>query len=196
MQTKFLWIALFWISTQSGLQAQNIPPMIGDHVGKPKIKYPNPLERGQTQKTSESSQPAVTAAAEKELTGFLENWSAQLSRKDIDSLGTHYLQGADLRVYWDSQEYAGWEAFKAELQKWLTSPEGFQLELKSPSIHVFGRFAWITSHYFRQQWLNGRPDRQEGRLTLVLEKRRSVWTILHQHGSAVSSTTKMKLSTK
>src|SRR5262245_49173523 len=55
------------------LVAQNIPPMIGDHVGKPKLRIPNPLENSQgNNQTSQSSQSGQTAASpggEREIQG-------------------------------------------------------------------------------------------------------------------------------
>src|SRR5207344_2574031 len=59
------------------LAAQNIPPMIGDHVGKPKVRIPNPLGSAQTggSQSSQSSQSGQTAASpvgEREIHSFLE----------------------------------------------------------------------------------------------------------------------------
>ena len=135
-------------------------------------------------------------AGEREIHGFLENWRSSLAKKDIDALGYCYLQSEALRVYWEAQELAGWEPFKAEMQRLFASQEGLQLELKEPQTKVFGRFAWVTGHYVRQKWADGAPKSQEGLLTLVLEKRRSLWIILHQHASAVSGTQPVSLSTK
>ena len=170
------------------LPAQNIPPMIGDHVGKPKIRIPNPLESAQTKgsqtsQSSQSGQTAGSAAGEREVSGFLENWHATLSKKDVEALSACYLQSDALRVYWESQEFSGWEPFKAEMQRRFSSPEGLQIELKEPETSVFGRFAWVTARYVQQSWTEGTPRSQEGHITLVLEKRRSAWVILHQHAS-------------
>ena len=183
------------------LPAQNIPPMIGDHVGKPKLRIPNPLGSAQTggSQTSQSSQSGQTAASavgEREIHGFLENWRSSLSKKDVEALSYCYLQTEALRVYWESQEFSGWEPFKAEVQRRFASPEGFQLELKEPQTSVFGRFAWVTAHYARQTWADATPKSQEGFITLVLEKRRSAWVILHQHASIAAAASPMNLSTK
>ncbi len=183
------------------LAAQNIPPMIGDHVGKPKIRIPNPLESAQTggsqtSQSSQSGQTAASAAGEREVHSFLENWHSSLSKKDVEALSSSYLQSEALRVYWESQEFSGWEPFKAEMQRRFASPEGFQIELKEPQISVFGRFAWVTARYVRQTWTEATPRSQEGLITLVLEKRRSAWVILHQHASITTAVSPMNLSTK
>jgi len=183
------------------LPAQNIPPMIGEHVGKPKLRIPNPLESAQkggsqSSQSSESGQTGASAAGEREIHGFLENWRSSLSKKDVDALSYCYLQTEALRVYWESQEFTGWEPFKAEMQRRFTSPEGLQLELREPQAKVFGRFAWVTARYLRQAWTEASPKSQEGLMTLVLEKRRSVWIILHQHASIAASASPLNLSTK
>ena len=143
--------------------AQNIPPMIGDHVGKPKIRIPNPLEStqtkgSQTSQSSQSGQTAGSAAGEREVNGFIENWRSTLAKKDVEALSACYLQTEALRVYWESQEFSGWEPFKAEMQRRFTSAEGFQIELKEPQTSVFGRFAWVTARYVRQTWTAGKPS--------------------------------------
>ena len=183
------------------LAAQNIPPMIADRVGKPKLRIPNPLESTQTggSQTSQSSQSGQTPASvvgEREVHSFLENWHSSLSKKDVGGLSSSYLQSEALRVYLESQEFSGWEPFKAEMQRRFASAEGFQIELKEPQISVFGRFAWVTARYVRQTWTDSTPRSQEGLITLVLEKRRSAWVILHQHASITTAASPVNLSTK
>ena len=175
--------------------------MIGDHVGKPKIRIPNPLGStqtggSQTSQSSQSGQTAASAAGEREVHSFLENWHSSLSKKDVEALSSSYLQSEALRVYWESQEFSGWEPFKAEMQRRFASAEGFQIELKEPQISVFGRFAWVTARYVRQTWTDATPRSHEGLITLVLEKRRSAWVILHQHASITTAASPMNLSTK
>src|SRR4030095_13643628 len=128
----------------------------------------NPLESAQTggSQSSQSGQTA-SAAGEREVHSFLGNWSSALSKKDIEALSSSYLQSEALRVYWESQEFSGWEPFKAEMQRRFASPEGFQIELKEPQTSVFGRFAWVTAHYVRQTWTDSTPRSQEGLITLV-----------------------------
>lgn len=183
------------------LAAQNIPPMIGDHVGKPKLRIPNPLastESGgsQTSQSSQSGQTPASVAGEREVHSFLDNWRSALSKKDVEALSSSYLQSEALRVYWESQEFSGWEPFKAEMQRRFASPEGLQIELKEPQTSVFGRFAWVTARYVRQTWTDATPRSQEGLITLVLEKRRSAWVILHQHASLTTTASPINVSNK
>ena len=194
-------LLVLFVAQPARLPAQNIPPMIGDHVGKPKIRIPNPLEStqtkgSQTSQSSQSGQTAASAAGEREVNGFLENWRSTLAKKDVEALSACYLQTEALRVYWESQEFSGWEPFKAEMQRRFTSPEGFQIELKEPQTSVFGRFAWVTARYVRQTWTARSPRSEEGLITLVLEKRRSAWVILHQHASITTAASPVNLSTK
>jgi hypothetical protein len=185
------------------LVAQNIPPMIGDHVGKPKLKIPNPLEsasgRSDTSTASQGSQSGQAGASdvgEREVRSFLENSKSSLSKKDLEAVGRCYLQTDALRIYWDSQEFSGWEPFKAEMGRRFASPEGVQIELKEPQASVFGRFAWVAARYSRQSWEGSTPKSQEGLITLVLEKRRSAWVILHQHASALAAQPPETLSSR
>lgn len=183
------------------LAAQNIPPMIGDHVGKPKLRIPNPLESAQkdgsqTSQSSQSGQSTASAAGEREIRGFLENWRSSFAKKDLEALSYCYLQTEGLRVYWESEEFTGWAPFKTEIQRRFASPEGFQLEIKEPQTSAFGRFAWVTAHCAWQTWVGAKPKTQEGLMTLVLEKRRSAWLILHQHLSTAAGPSPVTVSTK
>jgi ketosteroid isomerase-like protein len=169
--------------------AQNIPPLIGG-PSKPGWKFPNPLDRTQTEQGKDatqqknSNQQTSSAIGEKDVARFLEGWQSGFARKDLSALAACYLQNPDLRVYHEGREFAGWEPFKTELEQMLARSESFQVELKDPELRVFGRFAWVTSHYQQRQWTGGAPRVAEGSLTLILEKRRNLWTILHQHASA------------
>ena len=112
--------------------AHNIPPMIGDHVGKPKLRIPNPLGStqtpgSQTSQSSQSGQTPASVAGEREVHGFLENWRSSLSKKDVKALSVCYVQTEALRVYWESQQFSGWEPFKAEMQRRFAASEGFQI---------------------------------------------------------------------
>jgi len=194
-------LSILFVAKPARPAVQNIPPMIGDHVGKPKIRIPNPLgstqtRGGQSSESSQSGQTGASAVGEREVNGFLENWRSTLVKKDVESLSSYYLQTEALRVYWESQEFSGWEPFKAEMQRRFASPEGFQIELREPQTSVFGRFAWVTARYVRQNWSEGTPRSQEGHVTLVLEKRRSAWVILHQHASITTAASPVNLSTK
>jgi len=58
----FAALFILFAAQPARLVAQNIPPMIGDHVGKPKLRIPNPLESApkggnQSSQSSESGQP-------------------------------------------------------------------------------------------------------------------------------------------
>jgi ketosteroid isomerase-like protein len=197
----FAAVFILFAAQPARLPAQNIPPMIGDHVGKPKLRIPNPLGSAQTggsqtSQSSQSGQTASSATGEREVRGFLENWSSALLKKDVEGLSYCYLQTEALRVYWESEAFSGWEPFKAEVQRRFASPEGVHLELKEPQMSVFGRFAWVTAHYVRLIWTDAAPKNQEGLITLVLEKRRSAWVILHQHTSVAAASSPLNLSTK
>jgi ketosteroid isomerase-like protein len=167
------------------LPAQNIPPMIGDHVGKPKLRIPNPLESAQkgssqTSQSSQSGQNTASALGEREIHGFLENWRSSLAKKDMEALSYCYLQTETLRVYWESQEFSGWEPFKAEMQRRFASPEASNSEVKESQTSAFGRFAWVTAHCVWQT-LDRRCRRSRKVYDACAGKRRSAWLILHQH---------------
>jgi ketosteroid isomerase-like protein len=194
-------LPILFAAQAAPLLAQNIPPMIGDHVGKPKLRFPNPLESAQkgasqSSQSSQSGQTTASAMGEREIQAFLENWRSSLAKKDLEALSYCYLQTEALRVYWESQEFSGWEPFKTEIQRRFASPEGVQFEIKEPKTSAFGRFAWVTAHCFWQTWTGANPKTQEGLMTLVLEKRRSVWLILHQHISIAAAPPPVTLSTK
>ena len=165
---------------------QNIPPLIGDQVGKPKISVPNPLSQ-QGQQRSDSSNPSNSASAQDiEIHSFLDAFVKNVADKNLEKIGSSYAQQPEPVVYWDSHEFRGWEAIQAQWQRILTDG-GVKLTLNDPGIHIFGRFAWVTAAYRRENFRDGKSDVQTGHLTLVLEKKRTQWLILHEHLSPTSS---------
>jgi ketosteroid isomerase-like protein len=180
---KKLYLALMiavlsWPFCLDVIHCQNIPPLIGDQVGKPRISVPNPLSQSGQQ--TAPNQSNSTSAQDIEIHTFLDTFVKNVADKDLDKIGGSYAQQPEPVVYWESHEFRGWEAIQAQWQKALA--EGaVKLTLNDMSIHIFGRFAWVTAGYRRENLRNGKSDVQMGHLTLVLEKKRTQWMILHEH---------------
>jgi len=164
------------------LHGQNIPPLIGDQVGKPKIAMPNPLGQ-QGQQRDGSNQSYSVSTQDMEIHGFLDGFVKNLADRDLERIGACYSQQPSLVVYWNAQELRGWEAVQAHWQKVLGEMGGVKLTLSDADIHVFGRFAWVIAKYHAESLEGGRPLRQDGHITFVLEKKRAQWLILHEHAS-------------
>jgi len=162
------------------IYGQNIPPLIGDQVGKPKISVPNPLSQQGQQRTDAYNQSNSASIQDIEIHSFLDAFVKNVADKDLEKIGSSYAQQPDPVVYWDSHEFRGWEAIQAQWQRILTEG-GVKLTLNDLGIHIFGRFAWVTAGYRRENLRDGKSDVQTGHLTLVLEKKRTQWLILHEH---------------
>jgi ketosteroid isomerase-like protein len=164
------------------VHSQNIPPLIGDQVGKPKVAIPNPLNK-QEQQTDNSNQTYSASAQDAEIHRFLEGFANSLADQDLEKIGACYSQQPGLIVYWNSQELRGWETVQARWQKTLSEVGGLKLTLNDPDIHVFGRFAWVTARYRKEGLQEGQAPGRDGHVTFVLEKKRAQWLILHEHVS-------------
>ncbi len=165
--------------------AQNIPPLIGDQVGKPKITIPNPLGQQGRQKEA-SGQNYSLSPQDVEIHDFLNGFVKNVADKDLEKLGSRYSQDPAPVVYWDSREFRGWESIQIEWEKLLGQAGGMKLTFKDLDIHVFGRFAWVTSRYLLEGLEGGNPRELDGHVTFVLEKKRAQWLILHEHLSQAS----------
>ena len=162
--------------------SQNIPPLIGDQVGKPKISIPNPLGQ-QGQRSDASSQSYSTSPQNAEIHDFLDAFVKNVAEKDLEKIGACYSQQPAPVVYWDSLEFRGWEAIQTQWQKILSDKGKIKLALNDLDIHVFGRFAWITARYQRESLEDEKRQGYEGHITFILEKKRAQWLILHEHVS-------------
>ena len=172
---------------QADLWGQNIPPSIGDKVGQPKVNIPNPLGRQGQQKSKESAQSPGASSQDLEVRNFLNDYVKKFSSRNLEQIGAYYLQDPSLMVYWESKELRGWEAVQSELQKVFQKVDSFKLTLSDLDIHVFGRFAWATGNYRRESTEAGKSTAKEGRTTLVMQKMRANWYILHEHDSVRSN---------
>jgi ketosteroid isomerase-like protein len=175
-------IGIGLVGGPNSMFCQNIPPMIGDQVGKPKIVVPNPLSQAGQQRDG-TSQTYSTSAQDAEIHSFLDGFAQGLADRDLEKIGACYSQQPGLVVYWYSLELRGWEAVQARWQKTLSEMGSLKLTLNDPDIHVFGRFAWVTAKYHKQGLQGGNVPEQDGHVTLVLEKKRAQWLILHEHVS-------------
>ena len=178
-------VLLCLIDCLGEVYGQNIPPLIGDQVGKPKITIPNPLGQQGRQRDA-SGQSYSTSPQDAEIHEFLNGFVKNVADKDLEKLGARYSQEPAPVVYWDSREFRGWEAIQAEWEKLLGRAGGMKLTFKDLDIHVFGRFAWVTSTYLLENLEGGKPHELDGHLTFVLEKKRAQWLILHEHVSQAS----------
>lgn len=189
MRSPFLTLALLGfhiLASHLTMNAQHLPPMIGNQIGKPKINIPNPLERA-GQSTDQSSQSQAMRTQESELRGFLESYTASLSNRNLDELVRFYWHGQELTVFWNSLEFRGWESFGGQLEKILLFPAFGKFSLKDPDFHILGRLAWITTECRLENADQNNPEDRTARLTLILEKRRNIWSIVHQHVSVTES---------
>jgi ketosteroid isomerase-like protein len=184
---KNLFAALILVSVCLGgdpesVHGQNIPPLIGDQVGKPKITIPNPLNK-QGQQKGGSNPSYSPSAQDTEIQSFLDTFVKSLAERDLAGIGACYSQQPELIVYWNSRELRGWELVQAHWQKVLGEIGAVKLTLNDPDIHVFGRFAWVTARYHREDMQGGKTCGEDGHVTFVLEKKRTQWLILHEHVS-------------
>ena len=180
--TAFVLVVIYLLGGVCEVRSQNIPPLIGDKVGKPKIIIPNPLGQ-QGQQRAGSNQSYSTSAQDAEIHGFLDSFVKSLADRDLEKIGACYSQQPGLVVYWNSQELQGWEAVQTHWQKALGELGGAKWTLSDAEIHVFGRFAWVTAKYHRECPEQAKSPGEDGRVTFVLEKKRSQWLILHEHVS-------------
>lgn len=175
-------VIIYLLGGVSEIGGQNIPPLIGDKVGKPKIAIPNPLGQ-QGQQREGSNQSYSTSAQDAEIHSFLDGFVKSLADRDLEKISACYSQQPGLVVYWNSQEFQGWEAVQTHWQKALGEMAEAKWTLSDSNIHVFGRFAWVTAKYHRESLEQGKPLGEDGHATFVLEKKRAQWLILHEHVS-------------
>jgi ketosteroid isomerase-like protein len=189
LRALFLSITIFILSSPL-VRAQNIPPMIGTEIKNPGIKVPNPMEqKGSQQQNSYGQQPA-TQAQEIEISTFLGALTSAYSNRNSDAVGSSYSSGIELTVFWNEKQFIGAEAFKEEMQEFFRDLDTFTLELIEPKNHIFGRFAWVTAKCRVKTYSSGVESALEGTITLILERRKSVWTILHEHRILLPSKSK------
>ncbi len=111
-----------------------------------------------------------------------ENWSTL----NPDSNDSYYDQGSQA-VYFDvaPMRYAGWTSYKEGFKKAFAGFRDFKLTLNNDlAVHHVGKFGWATTTWKADGHLqDGKEVHLEGRATLVLEKKKGKWIVLHEHYS-------------
>ncbi len=177
------------LAVPQALRGQNIPPFIVDHIKRPKVRFPNPMNQAAQQGQQKGKQPSQsygTRSQEMEIENFFAEYLAGFASNDLNKVASCYSQEPDLAVFWESRELKGWENIRPELEKLIESEASDQVPLQDLEAHIFGRFAWATGKYGIEPAAGGEPPKPDGCVTFVLEKRRSYWYIVHEHRSAGS----------
>ena len=184
MNTKHLGlVASLWASIVcSPLIGQHVPPIIWDHVEKPNIAVPNPMDRV-SQRSKASIVDSTIGQPESEVRLVIENVTSGFSEKDLPKTLQSYWQGPELLVFWDSDEYHGGEAFSKGLQSLMDTFQDLKLTMEKVGIRPFGRFVWLTATYHLEGTTGTGRATRSGRTTWILEKRYNQWKIVHQHFS-------------
>ncbi|MEW5978354.1 MAG: nuclear transport factor 2 family protein [Acidobacteriota bacterium] len=166
--------------------AQNIPPFIGG-PGKPNVRIADPFEadrRGESYATS-------TALEQREVQAFLNQYTEASSSADFSKLADCYLQEPRLVVFAESTEFRGWDSVKEYLLSRRRSTPMSTVLSQQPEIRVFGRLAWVTGSLDLSQQTPSPPTQPAAsvtrRVTLILEKKRAAWFIVHEHDSFSAS---------
>ena len=184
MNTKQL-LAVFSLLASIGyspLLGQHVPPIIWDHVEKPNIAVPNPMDRvGQRSKVSTAD--STIGQPESEVRLVIENVTSGLGEKNLSKTLQSYWQGPELLVFWDTDEYRGGEAFSKGLQSLMDSYHDLRLTMDKVGIRPFGRLVWLTATYQLEGTTGAGLETHSGHTTWILEKRYNQWKIVHQHFS-------------
>jgi ketosteroid isomerase-like protein len=161
--------------------AQNIPPLIGTDIKNPGIKIPNPMEQAGTQRQNDRAQQSPTRAQEMEIGKFIDDLTSAYGRRNRELVVSSYSQDPGLIIYWNGKLLKGANGFSQALQAWLNQVDTLEMELNQTESHILGRFAWVSSQCRVRVFKGGVESELEGTLTWVLERKRSAWTILHEH---------------
>jgi hypothetical protein len=101
---------------------QNIPPLIGDQVGKPKISIPNPLGQ-QGQRSDASSQSYSTSPQDAEIHDFLDAFVKNVAEKDLEKIAACYSQQPAPVVIGTLWNFEGGRPFKPNGRRFSATRE-------------------------------------------------------------------------
>jgi uncharacterized protein (TIGR02246 family) len=131
--------------------------------------------------------PAVDIAAEKALIkSVLDNYVASIEKEDMDLYAKCVAQDADMVNFGAMGEpIVGWEALKKGIEDQNAALSDTKISVADTKIHVSedGKLGWATCLWDLTTKMAENPMSLPVRCTWVLEKRQSVWTIVHFHKS-------------
>ncbi len=83
----------------------------------------------------------------------------------------------------------GWANFLRAYQNQRQRMQGGRLDRSNTYINVRGNFAWVVYQWEFAAVVDGKPSSARGHTTLILEKRKDRWLIVHNHTSLVPEAT-------
>ena len=81
---------------------------------------------------------------------------------------------------------AGWAAYAQSYQRQRERMEKVRFDRRNTYVNVKGNFAWAAYQWEFAAVVDGKVTAARGHTTLILEKRREKWLIVHNHTSLVA----------
>ena len=79
----------------------------------------------------------------------------------------------------------GWSNYVQAYQKQRERLQGVRLDRQNTYLIVKGNIAWVAYQWEFSAIVDGQPTSARGHTTLILEKRKDRWLIVHNHTSIV-----------
>jgi len=144
-----------------------------------------PCAAGQGQGQRRTPEPTIRLPEDQALDQALSEMLAAWQVGDLEAL--HLFFADDVTVVSGAFEppIVGWTNYAKAYQLQRQRIQQPRMERRNTLVHLRGNLAWASYQWEFAALVDGKPMVARGHTSLVLEKRRDRWVILHNHTSTV-----------
>lgn len=140
----------------------------------------------QTTKSKDAKKATSKQEAGVPSKALMQEMLAVWGSMDVDKAAQYYVKGSNAFYDIAPMKYSSWAEYEAGVKKLFEKYKSCRFELSDDAlVHRAGNVAWGTATWYAElERKDGGKDAFDLRWTVVWEKRRDGWLIVHEHVSA------------
>jgi ketosteroid isomerase-like protein len=142
-------------------------------------------KKKQNTPAADSTNPLVPMSDENQIDYMISEVLGAWQVGDVEKLHKDYAEEVTVVNGAYAPPIIGWQNYLAVYQQQRSRMQQVRMDRANTVIKVAGNFAWACYQWDFSASVDGQPSAAQGQTTLVLEKRISHWTIVHNHTSMV-----------
>jgi ketosteroid isomerase-like protein len=136
---------------------------------------------------SASGKPIIPMPDEQAIDYMISTMLGAWQLNDVDKMHNCYADDATFVSGTWSPPVIGWASYVPLYQQQRARTQQVRLERTNTIIKVDGVVAWASYQWDFSGIVDGRPMNAQGQTTLIMEKRKDRWVIVHNHTSVAQT---------
>jgi ketosteroid isomerase-like protein len=123
---------------------------------------------------------------EEDVMARVETFNKAWEKRDMDFIERYYAHDHDMLLFFERRQLTGWKRVKTLYRNMFSHASQGEVESthSNAKVKVIGDMAYVASNFrLKVKEHSGRSVVDEGRSTVVFERRKGNWIVVHRHTS-------------